>query len=190
MEPNQPDPEYGYILYDGGSENQNPDGGRTVEMFVEKPPADVAKTMMRNGALWNTLVLVATCKTLLQAIKRAAPGLYGSFETIQDAIGTADEQRVTERVYQTLPSVNFSKDMLEVLPYEYRRALRVLPVRGVTWSDWGTADRLSSSVRDLGASAHLQSESVSRDTNQVGPALSRVTGSIAQANRRMAVKEI
>jgi mannose-1-phosphate guanylyltransferase len=184
IEPNQPDTEYSYILYAERIENQNSYGGKTVEMYVEKPPADAAKRMMRNGALWNTLILVATCETLLQAIKRTAPGLYGAFEPIQDAIGRADEQRVTERVYQTLPSINFSKDVLEVLPFEHRQALRVLPVRGVTWSDWGTADRLSNCVRDLGAAAHLQSESVRRDTNKVGPALTSFIGSIAQDIRR------
>ncbi len=187
-EPNQPDADYGYILHDGGIEDQNLDGGRPVEMFVEKPSAAAAKMMIRKGALWNTLVLVATCKTLLQAIKRAAPGLYGAFEAIQDAIGTADEQRVTERVYQTLPSINFSKDVLEVLPFEHRQALRVLPVRGVTWNDWGTADRLSSSLRDLDASAHLQSASVLRDPKQVGQGVSRITGSTVLENRRMAAK--
>lgn len=190
MEPNQPDPEYGYILYDDGKQNQNPDGGKTVEMFVEKPPANAARTMMRNGALWNTLVLVATCETLLRAIKHAAPGLYGAFETIQDAIGTADEQRVTERVYQTLPSVNFSKGVIEVLPYEYRRALRVLPVRGVTWSDWGTADRLSSSVRDLGASMHLPTVSVLQDPQHFGHGLNKVAGSSALENRRPARQKV
>jgi mannose-1-phosphate guanylyltransferase len=188
-EPTEPDAEYGYVLYEEQIDKLYLDGGRTVEMFVEKPPADAAKRMMRNGALWNTLILVATCETLLRAIKGVAPRLYGAFETIQDAIGTADEQRVTERVYQTLPSVNFSKDMLEVLPYEFRRALRVLPVRGVTWSDWGTADRLSSSVRDMGASAHLPSVSVRQDPQQVGHGLNKVTGSSALENRRMAVKE-
>ncbi len=150
-EPNEPDPEYGYILYGGRIDNPDLDGGRTVEMFVEKPSADAAKTIMRNGALWNTLVLVVTCKTLLQAIKRATPELYRSFEPIQDAIGTPDEQRVIERVYQKLPSFNFSKGVLETLSYENRQNLRVLPVRGVTWKDWGTSDRLSKTLRQLGA---------------------------------------
>jgi len=150
-EPNEPDPEYGYIVYDGRIEDPDLDGGRTVEMFVEKPSADAAKTIMRKGALWNTLVLVVTCKTLLQAIKRATPELYRSFEPIQDAIGTPDEQRVIERVYQKLPSLNFSKGVLETLSYENRQNLRVLPVRGVTWKDWGTSDRLSKTLRQLGA---------------------------------------
>ena len=150
-EPNEPDPEYGYILYGGRIDNPDLDGGRTVEMFVEKPSADAAKTIMRKGALWNTLVLVVTCKTLLQAIKRATPELYRSFEPIQDAIGTPDEQRAIERVYQKLPSLNFSKGVLETLSYENRQNLRVLPVRGVTWKDWGTSDRLSKTLRQLGA---------------------------------------
>ena len=150
-EPNEPDPEYGYILYGGRIDNPDLDGGRTVEMFVEKPSADAAKTIMRKGALWNTLVLVVTCKTLLQAIKRATPELYRSFEPIQDAIGTPDEQRAIERVYQKLPSLNFSKGVLETLSYENRQNLRVLAVCGVTWKDWGTSDRLSKTLCQLGA---------------------------------------
>jgi len=188
-EPNQPDVDYGYILHDGGSEEQNLDAGRPVEMFVEKPSEHTAEMMIKKGALWNTLVLVATCKTMLLAIKGAAPGLYGAFETIQDAIGTADEQRITERVYQTLPSLNFSTGVLEVLPFEHRQALRVLPVRGVTWNDWGTAERLLSGLRDLGASAHLPSASVLQHPQQVGHGLNKVTGSSFLENRRMAVKE-
>jgi mannose-1-phosphate guanylyltransferase len=150
-EPNEPDPEYGYILYGGRIDTPDLNGGRTVEMFVEKPSADAAKMIMRKGALWNTLVLVVTCKTLLQAIERAAPELYRSFEPIQDAIGTPDEQRVIECVYQKLPSLNFSKGVLEMLSYRDRQSLRVLPVRGVTWKDWGTSDRLSKTLRQLGA---------------------------------------
>jgi len=174
-EPHEPDPEYGYILYGGTTDNPNIEGGRTVEMFVEKPRPDAARLMMTKGALWNTLVLIAACKTLLQVIKRAVPGLYAPFETIQEAIGTPDEQRVTERVYQALPRINFSKGVLEVLPFEHRRALCVLPVRGVTWNDWGTADHLSSSLRDLAASKHVQSHQLAH-AKSAGLSHSTVTG--------------
>ena len=93
--------------------------------------------------MWNTLVFVVRCDTLLQAIRLAAPELYRSFEPIEHAIGTADEQRVIEEVYQKLPVLNFSKNILEVLTLQYRQALVVLPVPGVTWSDWGTSNRIS-----------------------------------------------
>lgn len=160
MEANEPDPEYGYILPGQKIDNPDFDGGRTVEMFVEKPSADAAKMIMKNGALWNTLVLVATCKTLLQVIKRAVPELYRSFEPIQVAIGTPDEERVIKQVYQSLRSFNFSKGVLEALPFEHRRALLVLPVQGVTWSDWGTTDRLEKTLRRLGAPDFVTPEPV------------------------------
>jgi mannose-1-phosphate guanylyltransferase len=187
-EPHEADPEYGYILYGGTSDKPNIEGGRTVEMFVEKPRSDAAKMMIARGALWNTFVLVAKCKTLLQAIKRVVPGLYGAFETIQEAIGTPDERRVTERVYQTLPSLSFSKGVLEVLPFEHRRALCVLPVRGVTWDDWGTADHLSNSLRDLAASKHVQRSQVAPIANQAGLSHSTVTASGVQEKQLSAVK--
>jgi mannose-1-phosphate guanylyltransferase len=190
VEPNEPDPEYGYIVPSGRIDNPDLDGARTIEMFVEKPSADAAKTIMRKGALWNTLVLVVACKTLLQAIKRAAPELYRSFEPIQDAIGTPDEERVTERAYHMLPPLNFSKGVLEVLPFEHRQGLLVLPVRGVTWSDWGTADHRSSTLQRLGASEVVPSASVLQDTEQVGRGLSQVTGGNVQENRVTAVKEV
>jgi mannose-1-phosphate guanylyltransferase len=159
-EPNEPDPEYGYILPGERIGSRELDGDRTVEMFVEKPSAEAAKMIMRKGALWNTLVLVIACKTLLQAIEHATPELYRAFEPIQDAIGTPGEQRVIERVYQKLPSLNFSKRVLEMLSYGNRQNLRVLPVRGVTWEDWGTSDRLSNTLRQLGAPDFVTPEPV------------------------------
>jgi mannose-1-phosphate guanylyltransferase len=129
-------------------------------MFVEKPSTEAAKMIIRKGALWNTLVLVATCKTLLQAIEHATPELYRAFEPIQDAIGTPGEQRVIERAYQKLPSLNFSKRVLEMLSYGNRQNLTVLPVRGVTWKDWGTSYRLSNTLRQLGAPDFVTPEPV------------------------------
>ena len=151
IEPNEPDPEYGYILPGGSSDGPDCDECRLVELFVEKPSADAAKKISRQGALWNTLVFVATCKTLLQAIQRTAPQLHRSFEHIQDAIGTPNEQRVSEQVYQKLSALNFSKGVLESLAYANRQSLRVLPVRGVTWKDWGNSDRLSKTLQQMGA---------------------------------------
>jgi mannose-1-phosphate guanylyltransferase len=166
MKPNEPDPEYGYIVPGAKIDDSGMDEGRKVEMFVEKPSTEAAKTIIRQGALWNTLVLVVRCNTLLEAIQRAAPELYSSFEPIQNAIGTPDEQRVFEQVYQKLPSLNFSTGILEVLSFKHRQALVVLPVSGVSWSDWGTSDRLSGMLRRVGQSdyappGHLPSETKS-----------------------------
>ena len=150
LEPNEPDPEYGYIVPGEKIDDSELDEVRKVGMFVEKPAAAVIKKIIKSGALWNTLVIVCKCKTFMNVIQHTTPELYRSFEPIQNAIGTADEQRVIEEVYHKLPSLNFSKGVLEVLSFEHRQALVVLTVSGVTWSDWGTSDRLSSMLRQLG----------------------------------------
>ena len=150
VDPNEPDPEYGFIVPGEAIDDLGIDEGRKVEMFVERPPMEAAKKIIRTGALWNTLVLVVRCKTLLQAIQHATPELHRSFEPIENAIGTVDEQRVIEQVYQKLPSLNFSERVLEILSFKDRQNLRVLPVRGVNWKDWGTRDRVSSTLRQLG----------------------------------------
>jgi mannose-1-phosphate guanylyltransferase len=157
LEPHGPDPEYGYIVPGQSIENLPPNSARQVEMFVEKPSSEAAKKIIARGALWNTMVMVFACKTFLSVIQRAAPVLYDSVGPILAALGTPDEHDMVQRVYRSLPPINFSKGVLEVLPFEYRRGLLVLPVRGVTWSDWGTPEHLSSTLRSLGASDYVQS---------------------------------
>ncbi len=188
LEPHGPDPEYGYIVPGEGVEAAPPNLARQVEMFVEKPCTDAAKKIIASGALWNTMVMVFACKTLLSVVQSVARGLYHSFAPILDALGTADEHAAVERVYQNLPPHNFSKGVLEVLPFEHRQALVVLPVRGVTWSDWGTADHLSGTLRQLGASESVQSTGVLRDTQEVRRAVRNVTGRNAQPNWLAALK--
>jgi mannose-1-phosphate guanylyltransferase len=137
-EPKEPDTERNYILPGESSDSGGLDGGRMVEMFVQKPSPDAARIIISKGALWNTQILVVKCETLLQAIELAAPEMYRSFAAIQDAIGTAEEKGVVEKVYQALPAVNFFNGVFELLPYENRQNLRVLPVHGVTRKGWGT----------------------------------------------------
>ena len=159
LDPHGPDPEYGYMIPGASIEANHATSVRQVEMFVEKPCKEAAEKIIARGALWNTMVMVFACETLLSVIQRAVPELYHSLTPIIDALGTPDEKVAVERVYQKLPTINLSKGLLEVLPFEHRRALVVLPVRGVTWSDWGTADHLSSTLRDLGIAEGVQSPS-------------------------------
>ena len=151
LSPLQANPEYGYIV-PGERNALRRSAVRPVKGFVEKPSIETARNIIAGGALWNTMVMIFTCKTLLSAIRSAAPALHRSFKPIQNAIGTADEQRVIEKVYHTLPSLNFSRGVLEALPGRHRPGLAVLPVRGVTWSDWGTRERVSHMLRRLGKS--------------------------------------
>jgi len=160
LEPDGPDPEYGYIIPGKQLDESQNDSARQVEMFVEKPSPKAAKTIIALGALWNTMVMVSSCSTLLSVIQRAAPDIYHAFEPVLDVLGTADEQQVVEEIYQKLSSLNFSKHVLETLPVEYRRALLTLPVRGVTWSDWGTPENLSRMMDQMSALSYARQQPV------------------------------
>ncbi len=149
VEPTAPEPQYGYIVPGERIKEPGLVSARHVEMFVEKPAVEVAKKIVSIGALWNTLVMVFRLATLMNVFRRATPELYCSFQPILNAIGTPDEQRALEAVYYELSPINFSTAVLEVLPFEYRQDLLVLPVRGVTWSDWGAADRLLTGLKKI-----------------------------------------
>jgi mannose-1-phosphate guanylyltransferase len=169
IEPTDPDPEYGYIVPGETVDDPEHHGARKVEMFVEKPSREAAKKIIRRDALVNTLVVVFSCNTLMDAIKHTVPELHRSFQSILEAIGTAEEDRVIDKVYQKLPSVNFCKDVVENLSVERRQALVVLPVQGVTWSDWGVSERLSSILRQLRDSDHLQPKPAISPPSKLSP---------------------
>ena len=150
MQPNGPDPEYGYILSDGEFPHLAPSGVRRVTRFVEKPTPRAASELVRQGGLWNTMVMVVKAKRLLEMTRQAAPALADTFDQILRAIGGPGEASVVERLYQNLPTLNFSKGLLEIFPLQDPAALAVLPVRGVYWSDWGSIHRVVSDLREMG----------------------------------------
>jgi mannose-1-phosphate guanylyltransferase len=121
-----------YIVPNGRNIRPDWDGVRTVEMFVDTPSADAAAMLMRRGALSNTLILVVTCRTLLEAITSAAPALYRSFEPLKAGLGTADEPEAVKKAYQESPALNLYDGVLKRLPNEKRQKLCVMSVQAVT----------------------------------------------------------
>lgn len=154
VEPVGPEPEYGYIL------PIRPRRLRRrvvyeVSRFVEKPEARFARTLIRRGGLWNTMVIAFNAKTFLELACRVAPILHRSFQKILGAIGTPLEGKVVEEVYRALEPVNFSKGLLEALSAQYSSHLGVLPIQGVRWSDWGSEGRIESILQTMNPMADL-----------------------------------
>lgn len=170
-EPCAAEPEYGYIV-PGDSSGATPDRfAKTVQMFIEKPAPEAARKIVDAGALWNTLVFVARVKTLLATFQRRTPDLFRALQAVAAAIGTPQEASLTEQVYRGLAPLNFSKGVLEILPYDHRQNLLVLPVRGVTWNDWGSAARVLSTLQQLRQSNRARyADRVPKDANFIIPA--------------------
>lgn len=146
MKPNNPEPEYGYILPGGEVDNLASFTIRKVLRFVEKPQSQIARELIMGGGLWNTMVMVFKAKTLLELVRLVSPALYRSFERIGNAVGSRREREVVEAVYQRLESVNFSRGLMEPFMRQQPVSLLVLPVRGVFWSDWGSEQRIVSTL--------------------------------------------
>jgi len=144
MTPDRLEEGYGWIS--GARENRHGKRSLPVDGFREKPSMQEAEQLMRSGALWNTFVFAARAATLWDMVRQTAPELYGIFCGIRIMIGSPQGPAFIERAYERMPTVNFSHAVLT--PCAHR--LRVLPVPGIGWSDWGSADRILDSALRLG----------------------------------------
>ncbi len=146
MEPDGPDPGYGWI------EPGEPVGGASgcahVRGFWEKPRADLAARFLRAGFLWNSLIVVARARALGALGRTYLPDIDARLAELETRAGADDEAWALWHAYARMRSANFSREVLE----RGDRAVTVLPVRGVLWSDWGTPERVVRTLRRIGAS--------------------------------------
>jgi mannose-1-phosphate guanylyltransferase len=146
MEADGPEVQYGWIeagdrLLDGPAYPVY-----RVRQFWEKPALALAEALFERGCLWNTFVLVARVPALLALIRAATPDLCDAFMTAWLGRSTLGEGEAMRALYARLPSTNFSEDVLGTKAAN----LAVLPVRGVTWSDWGEPARVFGTLGRLG----------------------------------------
>jgi mannose-1-phosphate guanylyltransferase len=137
IEPEEPDPELGYILPACRSRGRP----AAVLRFIEKPVRARARALMEQGALWNSFIIAASVRALLSLFDAA-------FETARKAMQSLEGAQL-DQAYQHLRTVDFCRDVLS----GNEGILRVLPVPQCGWSDLGTAARVESTLRGLMADA-------------------------------------
>jgi len=151
--PDGPETGYGWIE-PGAAVDYPPDAGlRRIRRFVEKPAREEARALMERGGLWNTFVMAAPVRALVDAGRRTLPDLHERLARIGAREGDA-ETRGIESAYRLAPVANFSHSVLAAIPE--RLAVSALPAVG--WSDWGTPDRVVETLRR----AHIEPEWLSR----------------------------
>ena len=149
VQPDYAAEDYGWITPDVG----RPGRLRDVTAFVEKPPASLARRLHGDGALWNTMVIVARASSLLELHRRHVPEVARVFERALGLPPTIRDGWLRD-AYEDLPVHDFSRDVLtpaaDLLAYTWPPSLG--------WSDLGTPERLR---RWLGRSRHLSHSSTS-----------------------------
>ena len=143
IKPDGSEVQYGWIEPRISCEQQRQQRFLLVRRFWEKPSRFVAKTLMNDGCLWNTFVMVGHLEAFLEIIFRTLPGLYRTLSSAREALGSATEEQVLKRLYSEIISANFSKEVLAQRPGD----LSVLQVSGVGWTDLGEPQRVVSALQ-------------------------------------------
>ncbi|MBI5594754.1 MAG: NTP transferase domain-containing protein [Elusimicrobia bacterium] len=145
VRPDGPETEYGWIEPGRPLAMPRPYGLRSVRRFIEKPDREEALRSYRKGCLWNSFVTVARAEALYRLIARRLPVLGRAFSRIRAAAGTQRYDGVLAEEYSALPATNLSRDVFQTAP----EAVSLLPLEGVTWSDWGSARRIAQTYAAL-----------------------------------------
>lgn len=136
MEPEEADPELGYIVTHG----ERSGDVRSVAQFVEKPIASRAGALIQCGGLWNTFIFAAAGAALLEAFEARCPETVAALRGI---IEQSSDREVRDRriagLYEALPELDFSRDILQ----RDSSRLGVLTVPRCGWSDLGTPRRVA-----------------------------------------------
>jgi mannose-1-phosphate guanylyltransferase len=132
-EPDRAVTDYGWIDAPGSGRF------RPVERFVEKPPADVAAALFSRGAAWNTMLMVASARALVELFAATHPRVLRMF-LFQAALPADERLPYLEAAYAGMPKLDLSR---EVLGRATNLSLLELPV-SAGWSDLGTEDRMGS----------------------------------------------
>lgn len=119
---------------------------REVRRFVEKPIGLQLAEVSHEGGQWNTLVLIANVQTLWEAGRQCIPEVVMPLEKYGDGIGTSGERQILMNLYRTMPTRNFSSDLLSLIPHH----LTMMELSGVYWSDWGRPERIQETLAFMG----------------------------------------
>jgi mannose-1-phosphate guanylyltransferase len=119
---------------------------RHIQEFVEKPESADGVKLMNQGALWNTLVLVANVETLWKAGWTCVPEVMERFNQLRQSIGTPGEGSVLQTIYHDMPTCNFSREVLQPLS----KQLGAMELEKVLWSDWGRPERILETLQAVG----------------------------------------
>jgi mannose-1-phosphate guanylyltransferase len=142
--PTRPETGYGYVEVGERVEDAGEPAVHRVERFVEKPDAPTALAYLRSGRFrWNSGIFVFKPSTYLAETSVSLPELRAGLDRIASAIGTTDERRVLEEVFERSSSISVDYGVME------RATAPIYMVDAAFgWSDVGSWEALYELRRD------------------------------------------
>lgn len=127
---------------------------REAQPDGERGHADDA---LSRHALWNTRVMAAKVDTLWALGRPCVPDLMERVARLARAIGSPEETRVLDAIYQNMPVKNFSADLLQQVP----ERVAVTELTHALWSDGGRPERIAEALRRIGRPPAVPLEALS-----------------------------
>ncbi|MBS0171024.1 MAG: hypothetical protein JSR62_11770 [Nitrospira sp.] len=143
--PDGPQADYGWIMPDRQLVSFGTRSIRAVKTFIERPEPPLAQLAYASGALWNTFIMTGKVEAFWNLGRRVLPKMMTFFEGLTEAIDTPKEAEVLRMMYERMPCLSFSRDLLEQAPGE----TAVMEMSGLWWSD-GRKSRAGSSDAESG----------------------------------------
>ena len=140
LEPDEVDPDLGYIMPRRGTDP----AVLEVARFVEKPSATEARELIAGGALWNAFIVASSARALLALFRQRIADIVSDLQrAVRHDLRTGIGNYATAELYDRLPVIDFSRDILQ----GQETRLRVLRVPHCGWSDLGTPARVARALR-------------------------------------------
>ncbi|MEO6299948.1 MAG: sugar phosphate nucleotidyltransferase [Paracoccaceae bacterium] len=137
--PAYPETGYGYII-DGG-EYRNYAGLHRVEQFIEKPPFDLAKSLISGGfSYWASGISLFRADVIIEEFHHFDPH---TFQTVSAAVkGGADH--AGSWLLEESSFVKATSEPTERLVFEKSSAVALAPARDIQWDDVGAWNAVQS----------------------------------------------
>ena len=149
--PSGPETEYGWIEPQRSILGSLPRSITRVSGFWEKPDTNVARSLMDQGCLWNSFVMVGQVDALLKMTRTALPELVSKFASIMPTFETPAERKALQAMYSEISESNFSHEVLAARPDD----LTVMRVGDVGWSDLGEPTRVLATLAQMGVRTEM-----------------------------------
>jgi mannose-1-phosphate guanylyltransferase len=145
--PTEPQSQYGWIRLGAPLGEVGGTPLHRVAGFTEKPSAEATRIACARGDLWSTFVLIGAAQALVGLGWQAAPLVSERLAAIPWGTTLEHEADALLGAYARIPRLDFSRGILERQPSLL--TVSQLPA-SIAWSDWGTLDRVVTSLRAAG----------------------------------------
>jgi len=150
ISPSEGETEYGWIEKGERVPSTNETKIHQVDGFWEKPNRLTAEMLFSKHCLWNSFVMVGSVSALLAQFQKIMPDVFDQLSNTVMLYNSAERESILNEIYDSLPSVNFSKAILENCTDQ----LCVMEVSDIYWSDWGSETRILKDVQKLNLKLH------------------------------------